>query len=77
MKAAHLISLVDAVGEITNMMADKAITGFPRSVDAMTVPRVVFGRKRVPDPAATTVVQIPVQAPMDPLDIAVAQKKSS
>jgi chemotaxis protein CheX len=67
--------VMDAVGEIANMIAGNAKTDFPGGAGAISVPRVVLGRERVPYPAATPVIQIPCKTETGPLHIDVALKE--
>jgi len=67
-------SAIDAVGEIPNMIAGNAKTDFPGGVSAILVPRVVVGRESVPYPAATPLIQIPIETGAGPLNIDVALK---
>lgn len=64
--------VIDAVGEIANIIAGNAKTDFPAGAEAISVPRVVFGRERVPYPAAIPVIQIPCTTETGPLLIDVA-----
>lgn len=69
--------VMDAVGEIANMIAGNAKTDFPESAGTISVPRVVIGRESVPYPAATPVIQIPCQTETGPLHIDVALREGS
>jgi chemotaxis protein CheX len=66
--------VIDAVGEIANIIAGNAKTDFPGGAGAISVPRVVLGKERVPYPAATPVIQIPCKTETGPLLIDVALK---
>ena len=69
--------VMDAVGEIANMIAGNAKTDFPGGAGAISVPRVVLGRESVPYPVATPVIQIPCQTEAGPLHIDVALSEGS
>jgi chemotaxis protein CheX len=65
---------IDAVGEITNMIAGNAKTDWPGGANAISVPQVVIGRQNVPYPVATPVISIPCQTDEGPFYIDVALK---
>jgi chemotaxis protein CheX len=67
--------VIDAVGEIANMIAGNAKTDFPEGAGAISVPRVVLGRESAPYPAAIPVIQIPCKTETGPLHIDVALKE--
>ena len=52
---------IDAIGEITNMIAGNAKSEFPDDGIIISVPKVVFGTAKEPYPTAAPVISIPFE----------------
>lgn len=64
--------VVDAIGEITNMVVGNAKSHFPEDGCTISVPSVVAGRHKVSFPSTVPIINIPCNIGSDQLSIDVA-----
>lgn len=67
----------DAIGEISNMIAGNAKTGFPKRNTSVSVPTVVIGKHRVAYPSGIPIISIPCETSNGWFAIDVALKETS
>jgi chemotaxis protein CheX len=65
---------IDAIGEITNMIAGNAKTDFPGENNAISVPSVVIGKHEVSYPSGIPIIAIPCDTDAGQMVVEIAIK---
>ena len=68
---------IDAIGEITNMIAGNAKKDFPGDHNSLSIPNVVIGRHKVAYPKGTPIIALPCETSAGRLAIDIALKPAA